>query len=171
MNYIQLLNQFDKKFLIDCIINNKINFVNFVNFVNGDILNATEDYIVQQVNATGNRNMGLASSIAKKYPLSNIYSGKFKVEPRIPGTIIIRDKVINIVGQINPGKPSGNDSAINRITFFKNALNVIPKNLVSIAFPMGIGCGLAGGDWNVYLNLIKQFKINNPDTKVTIYKL
>ena len=135
MNYIQLLNQFDKKFLIDCIINNKINFVNFVN---GDILNATEDYIVQQVNATGNRNMGLASSIAKKYPLSNIYSGKFKVEPRIPGTIIIRDKVINIVGQINPGKPSGNDSAINRITFFKNALNVIPKNLVSIAFPMGI---------------------------------
>jgi O-acetyl-ADP-ribose deacetylase (regulator of RNase III) len=165
MNYIQLLNKFDKKYLIDCIMNDKINFVN------GDILNATEDYIVQQVNATGNRNMGLASSISKKYPLSNIYSGIHKVENRIPGTVIIRDKVINIVGQINPGKPSKNDSAINRINFFKNALNLIPKNLVSIAFPMGIGCGLAGGDWNVYLNLIKQFKINNPNTKVTIYKL
>ena len=50
-------------------------------------------------------------------------------------------------------------------------IDIIPKNLVSIAFPMGIGCGLAGGDWNVYLNLIKQFKINNPNTKVTIYKL
>ena len=41
---------------------------------------------------------------------SNLYSGKYKVSPRIPGTIIIRDKVINIVGQINPGKPSGKDS-------------------------------------------------------------
>ena len=152
--------------LVECMMNSQQ-----INFVNGDILNATEHYIVQQVNATGNKNMGLASSIAKKYPLSNIYSGINKVEHRIPGTIIIRDKVINIVGQINPGKPSGNDSAINRITFFKNGLNAIPKDLDSIAFPMGIGCGLAGGDWNVYLNLIKQFKINNPNTKVTIYKL
>jgi O-acetyl-ADP-ribose deacetylase (regulator of RNase III) len=142
-----------------------------IDFVHGDILNATEHYIVQQVNATGNRNMGLASSIAKKYPLSNIYSGIHKVEPRIPGTILIRDKVINIVGQINPGKPSKDDSATNRITFFKNALDNIPKDLVSIAFPMGIGCGLAGGNWNVYLDLIKQFKINNPTTKVVLYKL
>jgi O-acetyl-ADP-ribose deacetylase (regulator of RNase III) len=162
----KILSTLPESKLIDCVLNSRQ-----INFVNGDILNATEDYIVQQVNATGNRNMGLASSIAKKYPLSNIYSGIHKVENRIPGTIIIRDKVINIVGQINPGKPSGKDSAINRITFFKNALNAIPKDLVSIAFPMGIGCGLAGGDWDVYLNLIKQFKINNPNTKVTIYKL
>ena len=100
MNYTQELNKLDRKYLIECILNLNV----FT--VSGDLLNATEEFIVQQVNATGNRNMGLASSIAKKFPLSNIYSGKHKVDSRIPGTIIIRDKIINIVGQINPGKPS-----------------------------------------------------------------
>ena len=30
-------------------------------------------------------------------------------------------------------------------------------DLKSIAFPFQIGCGLAGGDWNVYLNETERF--------------
>jgi hypothetical protein len=146
------LKKFDKQFLIDCISKKHIIVKN------GDLLNANEDFIVQQINATGNRNMGLASLISKKFPSSNLYSGKFKIDNRTPGSIIIRDKVINIVGQVNPGKPSTYDNSILRTQFFKNGLNNIPKNIKSIAFPMGIGCGLAGGDWKVYSNLIKEFK-------------
>jgi hypothetical protein len=85
--------------------------------------------------------------------------------------VILRDKVINIVGQINPGKPSVGDSSENRLQFFKNGLESIPRGIKSISFPMGIGCGLAGGNWNNYLNLIKQFKQNRPETRITIYKL
>jgi hypothetical protein len=163
MNLKQQLSNFDKKYLIDCIF--------LIEIKKGDLLDATEDYIIQQVNATGNRNMGLASSISKRYPTSNLYSGKFKVSPRVPGTIIIRDKVINIVGQINPGKPSGNDSVENRIHFFKNALNSIPRGIKSIAFPMGIGCGLAGGSWNTYFKLIQEFKSKRPEIKIAIYNI
>ena len=166
MNLKQELSKFNKEHLINCIVSK------YIPVVYGDLLDATEDFIVQQVNATGNRNMGLASSISKKYPISNLYSGKYAVNNRIPGTIIIRDKVINIVGQINPGKPTiGNDSKLNRIQFFKNGLNSIPNDIKSIAFPMGIGCGLAGGDWNVYLQMIKDFKIEHPNTKIVIYNL
>ncbi len=165
MNLKQELSKFNKEYLINCIVSN------YIPVVHGDLLDATEDFIVQQVNATGNRNIGLASLISKKYPTSNLYSGKFWVSERIPGTVIIREKVINIVGQINPGKPSGNDSAQNRLQFFEKGLESIPKNIKSIAFPMGIGCGLAGGNWNDYFALIKKFKQSRPETKITIYKL
>ena len=158
------MDNLDKNKLIECI--NKNVFV-----THGDLLDSKEEYIVQQVNASGNKNMGLASLISKKYPTSNLYSGKYSVSSRVPGTIIIRDKVINIVGQINPGKPFGNDSQINRVNFFKNALKSFPKNIKSVAFPMGIGCGLARGDWNIYLQLIKEYKRENPNTTVVIYKL
>ncbi len=165
MNLKQELSKFNKEHLINCIVSK------YIPVVYGDLLDATEDFIVQQVNATGNRNMGLASLISKKFPMSNLYSGKFKVAQRIPGTVIVRDKVINIVGQINPGKPSVGDSSENRLHFFEKGLESIPRGIKSIAFPMGIGCGLAGGNWNNYLNLIKQFKQNRPETRITIYKL
>jgi len=163
MEFKQQLLDFDTDYLINCIMNQGIVYKD------GDLLDSTEDFIVQQVNSTGAKNLGLASLISKKYPKSNLYSGKYKVDQRLPGTIIIRDKVINIVGQINPGKPSGADSVNNRIDFFRNALHNIPRSIKSIAFPMGIGCGLAGGDWNVYLNMIQEFKKDRPDTKVVIY--
>lgn len=38
----------------------------------------------------------------------------------------------------------------------------------SVAIPYGIGCGLAGGDWNIISELIDSIF---SDYKVTIYKL
>ena len=44
------------------------------------------------------------------------------------------------------------------------------ENLESIGFPYKIGCGAAGGNWNIYFNLLKMFA-NKVDAKVKIYKL
>jgi len=43
-------------------------------------------------------------------------------------------------------------------------------NIASIAMPYNIGCGTAGGDWDVYFQMIKNFA-NNYQIHVTLYKL
>jgi hypothetical protein len=64
-----------------------------------DIELLDNEYIAHQCNASHNRAYGLASGIFKKYPKANIYSGKNKTNNRELGDIIIRDKIINIIGQ------------------------------------------------------------------------
>lgn len=137
-------------------------------FKKGDILNATEEYIVHLCNVTGNRS---CNSITKKFPNSNIYSGKYKVSVRKPGTVVICENVINIIGQIHPGKHNTTDDTPEmRLSFFEEALKQI-KNAKSIAFNYGIGCGIYGGKWEKYLKLIKKFSESNPDTVIAIYKI
>jgi hypothetical protein len=43
-------------------------------------------------------------------------------------------------------------------------------NLDSIAFPNGVGCGAAGGDWAIYLKMIEGFA-SRTSARVAIYKL
>ena len=141
--------------------------INEIIMKQGDIINASEEFITHLCSVTGNRS---CNTITKKYPDSNIYSGKGKVVDRKPGTIIIRDKVINIIGQIYPGKHNiTDDTSEMRLSFFEEALKQI--HVDSIAFSFGVGCGIYGGKWEKYVQLIKKFTENNPKTIVAIYKL
>ena len=61
---------------------------------------------------------------------------------------------------VRPGKPSrGRDSAVSRLEAFGKAIDQIAElpELKSIGFPYGIGCGLAGGDWNKHGRLLEDF--------------
>jgi hypothetical protein len=84
--------------------------------------------------------------------------------------------IINMFGQIYPGKPKYPKGALDgynaRQMYFLRCLNEILKieNLESIGFNYGIGCGLAGGDWNIYYNLINNFA-QKTDAKVVLYQL
>ena len=51
------------------------------------------------------------------------------------------------------------DTADQRVHWFKNCLNELGtcKDLQTIAFPERIGCGMAAGDWRIYLDLINSF--------------
>ena len=42
---------------------------------------------------------------------------------------------------------------------------------MSIAIPYGIGCGLAGGDWEIVSNIIDDVTNSYNYTNYTIYKL
>jgi hypothetical protein len=84
--------------------------------------------------------------------------------------------VINIYGQLKPGKPSpGRDSAASRLEAFGRALNQIAEmpELKSIGFPYGIGCGLAGGDWNKYGRRLEDFaeRVGERGAYVILYRL
>jgi hypothetical protein len=137
-------------------------------FVDGDLTKFTDaEFIAHQCNATGNRSYGLASSLFKTYPYANIYSGKNKIVDRVPGNIYTRSypgkpTIINMIAQVNPGKPNDkkDDNEDYRAELFGECLERITTehpNIKTIAIPYGIGCGLAGGNWKLYCNLISNW--------------
>lgn len=68
--------------------------------------------------------------------------------------------IINMYAQILPGKNHGNE---DRVMYFKSCLEHVDKfcqdrHISSINVSYKIGCGLAGCDWNVYLDLLKSFE-------------
>lgn len=138
-----------------------------IEVINGNILDATEKYIAHQTNCVSNGGAGgLAKSIFKKYPYADCY--RLRTERSIPGTIDIRGNginerfIINLHGQMYPGDAyvnHENDSYDMREKYFKQCLYEISliDNIESIAFPMGIGCGLAGGNWEHYSKMLEDF--------------
>jgi len=176
-----------KKSLIDCIetegylrvpqyyipsMNETGNFLE----VDADMFSFPPDYyLVHQCNCTGQRSSGLAKEIFEKYPAANIYSSKNAYcDNRNPGEVKIIGRIINILGQINPGKgrSHGDDSYAARTQYFATALRNIEKSNIpagsTLVFPGGIGCGMAGGDWKINRNLIRNFADDNQQLKVII---
>lgn len=150
-----------------------------ISIITNDILNTDADLILHQVNPFGVMGAGLALQIKNKYPnvfteyrnhclkSNNSYSklrGDLKVVP-------INDKqaVVNMFSQSGLSR--------HRITTDYQALSdclnrlhtVICKYDLSLAIPYGIGCGLAGGQWELVFKMI-QDKFQNDKSKVLIYK-
>ena len=69
--------------------------------------------------------------------------------------------------RVKPAPPS--DSMATRQGWFQDCLDAIGKlNLKSVAFPYDIGCGLAGGKWARYDDMLQKFACENPETEVFI---
>jgi len=151
--------------------------------ISGDLLDAKEKYIIHQTNclSTGSA-AGIARSIFDKYPYADCYLAR--TENSKPGTIDVRgnglDKrfVINLHGQVYPGGVryplSDLDGLVAREKYFYHGLLRVAQieNLESIAFPFRIGCGIAGGDWTHYLQIINNFAqyLEKDGVKVFIYQ-
>lgn len=144
-----------------------------IKIIKQDLLTIDTKYIAHQCNSLSNKSSGIANAIFQKFPFSDIYSSRpYPYKPTgfdIPGNIQIKGDgkenrfVINIMGQLYPGKPnSSNDSITNRENWFKECLIKISKikDLDSIAFPFRVGCGLAGGNWESYYKVLEEFSEN-----------
>ena len=92
-----------------------------------------------------------------------------------------------LMAQMAPGKPGDwclqykidaqDDTAEKREEYFRDALLALAETIrksegeiKSVAFPFGIGCGLAGGKWSHYEAMIEFFARSLPGIKVTICK-
>ena len=152
----------------------------------GDLLNCKKDVvIVQQCNCFSKTAKGLSKAIIQKYPDADFYSKR--TSPSRPGSIgVITTKegasVVGLFAQLKPGRPSfllkKCDSAEQRQNWFKECLAEIVPSLrkshvksETIAFPFGIGCGLAGGDWDEYIKMIEEWTKITPQYNVVIVKL
>jgi len=145
-------------------------------FVKGDVLELKADIICHQVNCQGVMEAGLAKQVADQYPIvkkkyKELCSQKSPSE--LLGTFqlvyVAENRAIaNIFGQMfygNDGKLYTNYEA------FRSALKSLADQHPgkSVALPYGIGCGLAGGDWNTVYNIIREVFAND-DRKVFICK-
>jgi hypothetical protein len=132
--------------------------------LSGDLLECDADYIVQQCNCVSKTHLGLSSAIKKKFKIS--FYGQN--DTRLPGTVVIKQRIVAFFAQVSPGK----SKIENREALFQQCLDAFqPPEGSSIAFPFGIGCGLAGGLWPNYFTMINTWAMKNPSLKVFIYKL
>lgn len=153
--------------------------------VQGNLLDATEQYIVHQCNSLTVQSAGIARRIFDRFPYADIYrerTGEGPKSDELPGNIVVRGNgqdlrfVINLMGQYYPGHSvypdSDRDGIQTREKAFEECLKKIAKipNITSIAFPWKIGCNLAGGDWISYRKMIKNFALDNPNIYVKIYQ-
>lgn len=151
-----------------------------IKIMDGDLLTCSEQYIVHQANCSSRSASGLAYDLFKKFPHADIYSTRFNHS--IPGDISIDGNgknqrlVIAIFGQYFPGAPSLSLSSIDseekRLNYFQSGLNKIAAipNITSVAFPFLIGCGLAKGKWENYLEMINNFADDNAHIDIKIFK-
>lgn len=166
----------------------------------GDLLNAYEDVIVQQCNCLAVRPYGLSKSIADKFEHGDHYASRRGIGKKNlsvqedrdePGTTVIiegKPYIACIMGQWQMGKNNSSyyrgedginnysDTRKNREIWFKHGLSALgewcmEEGVKSVAFPYMIGCGLAGGNWKTYLEMIIDFQRSYPKLKVVIYKL
>lgn len=151
----------------------------------GNLLDAPEQYIAHQTNCVSQGAAGLALHLFKRFPHADTYTNR--TTPNQPGTIQVfgdgttKRFVINLYAQYYPGYPvKGNwDDVAARKQYFDDCLNAIAgmryganfSKLESIAFPFGIGCGLAGGDWATYSKMLEDFAASLKDVRVVLYQL
>lgn len=162
-----------------------------VSLTHGDLLNTQEKYIAQQCNCVTIRAHGLSQSIAQKYPYANVYNKRSSIgqgknvakKISIPGTIDVchptdhnDPTIICMYSQYCPGKigiyqkyyPKDYiDTIENRLHWFEQCLTEIEKKgITRIAMPYLIGCGLAGGKWTDYEQILQKSKL-----EIVLYQL
>lgn len=150
--------------------------------IRDNILNSKQKYICQQCNCVTKSAKGLAKSIIDKYNWANPYEYRNKNNYDTPGTIIELEYskkdpiIICFMSQYGPSKPNGvrsyykgtyKDSYEERKKWFQDCLDILDSNNYDVvAMPYGIGCGLAGGKWKDYKDMIEKCS-----TKIILYRL
>ena len=128
-----------------------------VKYIKGDILNVTEGIIVQQVNCKGVMGAGLAKQIRDKWPsVYDRYLDKVYYSPKnedLLGTTAWNKVdtnlfVASIFGQYDYGH--GTKFTIYPALFkgLDYVFGMAETDQIPVYMPKGLGCGLAGGNWD-----------------------
>lgn len=141
----------------------------------GDLLESDCTTIMHQANCFKTMGAGIAKSIAEKYPEAYLADKSLPLSPtqRLGKFSYAKAKdrktVVNLYGQHGYGQGIQTDydsleSAIHQ--FFTKARKDSSVNLEKVGVPYKIGCGLAGGDWDIVKSILnRQSELH----KVTIY--
>ena len=155
----------------------------------GDLLQADDDIIIHQTNCISKTAKGLAKDIFTRFPYADTY--QTRTEPNKPDTISMHGQrggkqrlVANLYAQHKPGstRKGGNDNAHEREDWFWRCMLALGKYIkqqmrgpVTVGIPWRIGCGMAGGNWNRYKQMIEDWvrKVRTATgdiVRVTVYQ-
>lgn len=147
--------------------------------VDGNVLAAKENIIAHQVNCLGVMGGGVALQIRKQFP--NVYKEYTHLCSQYEGNpagLLGNVQILNIGDNKWIANCFGqNDCFRLKVCTVYEALdkcfaqlyNIAKSRGLSIAMPYMIGCGLAGGDWDVVYSMLQKYFDNN-DVKLTLYK-
>lgn len=137
--------------------------------IKGNILDVEEGIIIHQVNCFDVMGAGVAKSLYTKYPVIketyHRHNKKMSKENLFGKMSVV--KVTNNLYVVNSYSQYGyGNSRYTNIVYtdYDKLLNNI-KRVISISnglpvyIPYGIGCGLAGGNWDVLQSLIQDLDI------------
>lgn len=138
-----------------------------IQVVTGDILLATENILVHQVNCMGKMGSGLALHLRKKYPM--LYDGYVSYcrlvdsPSELLGDVYFyyhsqHRIVANVFGQLYYGRKMGvqyTDYDALASGMIKVGELARRRNL-TVAIPFGMGAGLGGGDWNIIRGIMES---------------
>ena len=144
---------------------------------NGDIFNGDENMICHQVNCLGIMGGGIASTIRKKFPQTYIHYNaicKNRTPEELLGKVLFYNEnnrvIANCFGQASIGTSEVQTNYEKLEQCLKKVERDAWKRHLTVAIPYKIGCGLAGGDWQIVEKMIKDIFENSP-VVLTIYKL
>jgi len=145
--------------------------------VNGDLLKAPFQFIAHQVNCRGVMGAGIALQIKNKYPevydTYKVFCNINTVKPPLGKSLCVWTKdnhcIINVFGQLGYGRAQQQTDYDALYSGFATAAEEIrntfldgnPCYQIPIAIPYGIGCGLAGGDWEKVEEILKLVEKNH----------
>ena len=149
-----------------------------MNFINGNITDVTSGFVCHQVNCQGVMGAGVALAIRRKwkavYPTyreahrnGNLQLGNVIYVVVGPGLI-----VANLCGQNRYGRTGvytdyeALHKAIHHISETRIAAVKQVGIQIPVYFPNGMGCRLAGGNWDIVIKIIGKYI---PDAKIVNY--
>lgn len=147
----------------------------------GDLLSVEQGAIVHCCNCFNTMGSGIAPKIKRKYPAAydadcaTVKGDQSKLGSFSKAVVLDGDlTVYNLYGQYGYSKRDLGLRDLNYNAIF-DALDAMGQDLVdneikNVALPL-IGCGLAGGNWNVVRTMITELLVEKHLRNVTIYKL
>lgn len=144
--------------------------IKWASYEAGDILDYVDkvDIIGHQVNCLGVMGGGLALQIAQKYPKVEEAYRKYIDDWCQHGTqkhllghcqivpTVNKSHIANLFGQYHVGGGLRTDYEALHKSLKELKTQMLNRNLTKIALPVNLGCGLAGGDWNIVQDLIED---------------
>lgn len=132
----------------------------------GDILQSGADVICHQVNCMGVMGGGLARQIRDKYPdVYQQYQSKCDADNYCLGDVQYCGEAEVIIANMFAQFGYGRDKQYTDYDALKRCLKNVRGALqiyshhhsnYRVAFPHGLGCGLAGGDWAIVHGMIDE---------------
>ena len=141
----------------------------------GNIVESKETYICHQVNCQNAMGAGVAKALYERWPSVKSEYHAFCSKHHAPAELlgshqlisVGEDKwVINIFGQLEFGR--NKNKVYTDYVALEKVFVEISQLDGSFAFPHGIGCGLANGDWNIVYSLIEKY-FSDKDVVPTVH--
>mgnify|MGYP001188983797 CR=1 FL=1 len=133
-----------------------------IKVVKGNLLYAPVDVIGHQVNCKGVMGAGIAKQLRNKYSeLFSEYKEYLVTHPRPLGDLLMHHQyglplVANLFGQDGYGRGRRYTDYHALESALGELYDLAYLNGWTVALPYGIGCGLAGGDWDTVYKIIES---------------